>query len=567
MLTNRSLFFGDNLDILRTKFPSENGGLFDLIYLDPPFNSQRGYNVLFKEGIIDSPAQVHAFEDSWHWTQETARTFEELVGARPSDTHTSQKISDMMIGFEKIIGHNDMMAYLTMMTIRLIELHRVLKETGSLYLHCDPTASHYLKIVLDAVFGKENFRNEIIWKRTFSHSDGKQGAKHYGRLHDTILFYSKSDDYTFNTQYTPYSEQYLKDFYKYRDSRGQYQLISMLGPGGAAKGNPYYEVMGIKRYWAFSKERMQEFIDKGLVVQTKPGNVPRLKRYLNDFKGVPLQSIWTTIPPLQGGSVERMGYQTQKPEELLEWIVKSSSNEGDWVLDPFCGCGTTIAVAEKLNRKWVGIDITTLAINLVKHRLNAQFEDKFTGEGAKIKVDGLPKDLHGAKSLFEKDPFEFQYWVLDILNAMPTRGKSKAHMKGADEGIDGVITLKDKDERHQPIYKKMIVSVKGGEHVSVKEIRDLNGVIEREKAAGGIFVTLTEPTEPMRKEAIIAGFYRNNYLEKEYQKIQILTIEDLLSGKIPHLPIGYQEFYYKKAEKTKSEAKGEKQIRLSEVKA
>jgi DNA modification methylase len=469
-----------------------------------------------------------------------------------------------MIGFEKIIGHNDMMAYLTMMTIRLIELHRILKDTGSLYLHCDPTASHYLKVVLDVIFGKHNFRNEIIWKRTFSHSDAKQGAKHYGRLHDTILFYTKSDNYTFNTQHTPHSEQYIKDFYKHEDSRGKYQLISMLGPGGAAKGNPYYEVMGIKRYWAFSKETMQDFINKGLVVQTKPGNVPRLKRYLKDFKGVPLQSIWVTIPPVQGGSKEKMGYQTQKPEKLLEWIISSSSNEDDWVLDPFCGCGTTIAVAEKLNRKWVGIDVTALAINLVKHRLNNQFADRFREGKIKIEIDGLPKDLHGANALFEKDPFEFQYWVLDMLNAMPTRGKSEDKKKGADEGIDGVIVFKDIDQKHTVIYKKLIVSVKGGKHISVKDIRDLKGVIEREKAEGGILVSLHEPTEPMIKEANISGFFKNRFMNKDFQKVQIITVEQLLVGRKPELPSGRQEItYYKEAPKTKVKGK-HKQVTLFE---
>ncbi|PIW93141.1 MAG: site-specific DNA-methyltransferase [Candidatus Moranbacteria bacterium CG_4_8_14_3_um_filter_43_15] len=488
-MKNRTLFFGDNLEILRKKIPSES---FDLIYLDPPFNSSRDYNVLFKEGLQDSPAQVHAFEDSWHWSRESKHTFDHLV------TKTNDNIAKLMLALEKILGHNDVLAYLVMMTVRLIELHRVLKKTGSLYLHCDPTASHYLKIVLDVVFGKKNFRNEIIWH----YRRWTAKAKKFQRLHDIIFFYSKSDNYIWNQPYIPYTEGSLK-----------------------RKEHTLHRFKGEEKY---------------LVKKTKE-------------EGVPENDVWQ-IPFIPPSAKERLGYPTQKPEALLEKIIKASSNEGDWILDPFCGCGTTVAVAEKLKRKWVGVDITSLAINLIKYRLRNRL-----GIGKKqIYTDGLPTDLSGAKELFKKDPFEFEYWALDLVNAIPSQSKSRDKMRGADKGIDGVIYFHknmangngngNRNGKGKWEYGKAIVQVKGGS-VQRSQIATLKGDVEREKAEAGIFITLEEPTKPMTSEAVDAGSFSTPLTGKiEFPRIQIITVKELLRGKIPNLPQGLVENYYKEAE-------------------
>jgi len=502
-MQNRTLFFGDNLEILRKKIASD---FFDLIYLDPPFNSNRNYNVLFKEGLQDSPAQVHAFEDSWHWTNESKHTFDYLV------TKTNENISNLTLALEKMIGHNDMLAYLTMMTVRLIELHRVLKKTGSLYLHCDPTASHYLKIVLDVIFGKQNFRNEIIW--TYRRWPSK--SKLFQTMHDTIFFYVKDANkgYVFNTIYQPLADITLK----------------------IHKG----------------KKQQATFIDG-----------KRLSRDQEEKSiGTPIPDYWY-IPAIAGNAKERLGYPTQKPEELLERIIQVSSKEGGWILDPFCGCGTTVAVAEKLKRNWVGIDITMLAVNLIKHRLHHSF-----GLGSKeIYVDGSPADLRGAKELFKKDPFEFEYWALDLINAMPAQSKTKENMRGADKGIDGVITFHkniingngngaSKNGNDKWEYGKVIVQVKGG-GVQRNQIATLKSDVEREKADAGIFVTLEKPTKPMIGEAIDAGIFTTPLTNKfEFPKIQILTVEELLRGVIPKLPQAMVKNYYKEAKSIETEKAG-----------
>ena len=333
MLQNRTLFFGDNLDILREKFPDkpDADGYFDLIYLDPPFNSNRDYNVLFKEGATDSQAQIKAFEDSWHWGEEAQKTFEELVGVRPSKTKINEQISNLMLALEKLVGHNDVLAYLTMMTIRLIELRRVLKKTGSIYLHCDPTASHYLKIVLDVVFGKQNFQNEIVWHyRRWS-----AAASRFQKMHDIIFWYTKTDKYLFTKPIQPYTNpEWIED---------------------TVRG-----VVGGKLV------RLKD--EEGKYIRRQKENV-----------GVLMHDVWEDINFIAPTAKERLGYPTQKPEALLERVIKASSKEGDWVFDPFCGCGTTVAAAEKLKRNWVGIDITTLAINLIKHRLQVISPYRFSG--------------------------------------------------------------------------------------------------------------------------------------------------------------------------------------------
>ncbi|MBZ0305754.1 MAG: site-specific DNA-methyltransferase, partial [Anaerolineae bacterium] len=322
-MPDSKLYYGDNLEILRNReyFPNE---CVDLIYLDPPFNSSRSYNVLFKdESGLESEAQITAFDDTWHWGQTAEAAYYDLVTNAPAG------VAAAIGALRTIVGTNQMMAYLVMMTARLVELHRVLKPTGSLYLHCDPTASHYLKVILDTIFGAQNFQNEIIWKRTTAHSDTKQGnVLHMGRIHDVILFYTKTDNATRNEVYAPYDDEYVQNFYKYvePETGRLYRLSDMTGPGGAAKGNPYYEVMGVSRYWRYSQEKMEEYIKEGRVVQTKPGNVPQFKRYLDEMSGVPLQDLWDDIQPVQAQAAERLGYPTQKPEALLERIISASSN-------------------------------------------------------------------------------------------------------------------------------------------------------------------------------------------------------------------------------------------------
>lgn len=548
-MTENTLYYGDNLDVLKSHIKDES---VDLIYLDPPFKSQQDYNVLFAEkNGSQSAAQIKAFEDTWHWDRVASSSYEQVVTS-------GGRVAEAMEAFKRFLGQSDMMAYLSMMAPRLIELKRVLKPTGSIYLHCDPTASHYLKMLMDGVFGPENFLNDIIWKRaTTVKGNVGQGSKFFGPNTDSILFYRKTKMNTFNGLFKEYSNEYTEQFYRHVEpgTGRRYQLISMTGPGGDAKGNPQYEVMGVTRYWRYSKEKMEELIRQGLVVQTSPGAVPRRKQYLDEGKGVSVQSLWDDIPPLQSQAKERLGYPTQKPESLLERIILASSNEGDLVLDPFCGCGTTISVAQRLNRRWIGIDITHLAITLMRHRLKDAF-----GDEVKYRVIGEPTDLAGAKALSDLDKYQFQWWALGLVGARPVEQK-----KGADKGVDGRLYFFVEKGRAEQI----IFSVKGGT-VTVSQIRDLRGVVEREKAAIGVMISLEEPTGPMRSEAADAGFYTSRELgNPKYQRIQLLTIEQLLNGKKVECPHSASEtqvnMTFKKAPKVKREPKQKgKQSKLSE---
>ena len=507
------LYFGDNLGILREHVKDES---VDLVYLDPPFNSNTTYNVLFAEKSGEqSAAQITAFDDTWHWGMESELAYRELVTDGP------KKLGDMLQAMRAFLGQNDMMAYLTMMAQRMAELHRVLKPTGSLYLHCDPTASHYLKLLLDAAFGADKFRNEIVWKRTSAHSDTKQGRRQPGRIHDVILFYTKSDEWTWNPVHTKYDQDYADDFYRHvePETGRRYTLGDLTGPGGAKKGNPEYEVMGVVRYWRYSRERMQELIDEGRVVQETPGAVPRYKRYLDEMAGVSLQDWWGDIKPIGSRSRERLGYPTQKPESLLERIINASSNEGDIVLDPFCGCGTATAAAERLKRRWIGIDITHLAITLIRHRLN----DAFGGKLRQYQVIGVPEDLGGAAALAQENRYQFEWWALGLVDARPAGDKRK----GADSGVDGYINFFDDNSGKA---KRIVVQVKSG-HVERSQIATLNSDREREKAEIGLFITLEHPTNPMAQEALSAGFYEpEHFSNHRFPRVQILTIEGLLEG-------------------------------------
>ena len=523
-----ALYYGDNLLVLREHIPDES---VDLVYLDPPFNSNASYNVLFKEKTgEESPAQIKAFTDTWEWTQETQFTYELDIIRNPA---VPSAVKDMIGAFRQFIGQNAMMAYLVMMAPRLVELHRVLKPTGSLYLHCDPTASHYLKLLLDAVFGARHFRNEVIWKRSDSKGDTGQGARHFARVNDVVLFYTKTDNSIFNAQYGPLDPDYVSRFYRYADADGRrYKLDNMLGPGGAAKGNPQYEVMGVTRYWRYSRERMQRLIEEGRVIQTKPGTVPMYKRYLDESLGTPITTNWSDISFVRGWSKERLGYPTQKPEALLERIIRASSNEGDVVLDPFCGCGTAVAAAQKLDRKWIGVDITHLAVALMKNRLKTAFDLEPRQD---YDVVGEPQDAGSARALWEQDPYQFQFWAVSLLEAQP----QQEQRRGADRGVDGMLYFLD-GPRRTP--HKVVIQVKGG-HVSSPQIRDLKGVVEREKAALGLFISLEDPTRDMRTEAASGGLFHSDLWDRDYPKIQIRTVAEMLEGndfELPPRPAAYQ---------------------------
>ena len=519
-MTN-TLYYGDNLDVLRRYVPDES---VDLVYLDPPFNSNASYNVLFKERSgEESPAQIKAFTDTWEWTQESERTFAQEIVLNPD---TPANVKEMVSAFRQFIGSNAMMAYLVMMTPRLVQLRRVLKPTGSIYLHCDPTASHYLKLLMDAVFGAENFRNEITWKRYGAHNDVGQGSTRFGRVHDIILLYGKSASVTWHQGFVPLDESYVRSTYRYVDEETgrRFRTTPLTGPGGAEKGNPVYEWNGHTRAWRYSQATMQRLHEEGRLYYSRTG-YPSRKTYLDESRGVPMQDVWADIYSLSGSNKERLGYPTQKPQALLERIIEASSNEGDVVLDPFCGCGTAVAAAEKLKRRWMGIDVTHLAVALMKNRLKTAFD---IVPGSDYEVVGEPSDVGGARALAEQDRYQFQFWAMSLLEASP-REQSR---RGADRGIDGVVYFIDGPRRST---RKAIVQVKSG-RVSSPLIRDLKGTVQREKAALGLFITLEEPTSAMHTEAVSAGFYHSDVWQRDYPKIQLRTIAELLEGKTFDLP-------------------------------
>ena len=520
---DNSLYYGDNLEVLRRYVDDES---VDLVYLDPPFNSNATYNVLFKEQTgQSSPAQIKAFTDSWEWTLETERSYEQDIIL---NTNVSPGVKDMISGIRDFLGRNALTAYLVMMTPRLVELHRVLKPTGSIYLHCDPTASHYLKLLLDAVFGKERFLSEIIWKRTSAHASSRRP----GAVHDTIFLYAKSDRHLWNPQYQPYDESYLDTFFEMRDTDGRrWKRTDLTGAGATLRGESGRAWRGIDvssrgRHWAYSHDELERLDAEGRVHwPNRPDGMPRLKQYADEMPGVAVQDIWIDIRPIHNLSRERLGYPTQKPEALLERIIKASSNEGDVVLDPFCGCGTAVAVAERLNRKWIGIDITHLAVALMKHRLKTSFG---IVQGEDYAVIGEPVDVGSARALALQDRYQFQFWALSLLGARP----QQYDHRGADRGIDGVLHFINGPRR---TTHRAIIQVKSG-RVSVSHVRDLVGTVERENAAMGLFITLENPTRAMKVEASSAGFYRSELWQRDYPKIQIRTVGDLLNGEAFDLP-------------------------------
>lgn len=527
-----ALFYGDNLDVLRTYVSDES---VDLVYLDPPFNSNASYNVLFAEQDGSrSAAQVKAFGDTWRWDEGAATAYEEVVEA-------GGEVSQAMRAFQTLLGPSNMLAYLSMMAPRLVELRRAMKPTASIYLHCDPTASHYLKLLLDAVFGPENFRNEIIWQRTLS--KGQMTTK-LPNNHDVILSYKRSADafWNPNAAFQPYDpanvDEKTAKKYCHRDSDGRlYQLTSLLSPN-PDRPNLDYEFLGVRRVWRWTQERMQREYEAGRVMQSKAGAVPRFKRYLDEQRGRPMGDVWTDIPPLNSQAAERLGYPTQKPEALLERIIEMASKPEDIVLDPFCGCGTAIAVSERLGRRWIGIDVTFLATHLIKSRLTEAF-----GDTLEFEVIGEPTTKSEAEKLAKEDPFQFQVWALSKVKA-----RNSDQGRGADQGIDGRLLF---HEKFGGKTRQVIISVKSGK-TGPRHVRDLRGVIEREKAEIGVLISMREPTAAMRAEAAAAGHYVSGEegvgTWGEHPRIQLLTIQELLDGKqidkppaVGNLPRDWQE--------------------------
>ncbi len=540
-----TLFYGDNLEVLRQHV---GDATVDLVYLDPPFNSNRDYNVLFKEQSgADSPAQIKAFGDTWRWANAAPDW------ARFTELCPSPRVQDLMDGFLRMLGHNDVSAYLVMMAPRLWHLHRVLKPTGSLYLHCDPTASHYLKILLDAIFGPRCFRNEVIWKRTSAHSS----AKRWGDVHDALLFYTRTGDYTWNQVYQTYDESYLLNKYRNEDERGRHRLSDLTAAGVRTgdSGKPWRDCdpSALGRHWAVPREavatlaeaetaatmttqaKLDLLDENGYIYWAAKGRgggvgFPQYKRYLSN--GVPIQDNITDISPINSQAAERQGYPTQKPLALLERIITASSNPGDVVLDPFCGCGTAIVAAQRLGRHWLGIDVTPIATTLIIDRL-AQMDCRDTrvakaGDADYARafdVTGLPTDEAGARDLFTRNPKDFEIWAVGLIPMTPQ------DKKGADGGIDGMRDYAVGDKR--PL--RAIAQVKGG-HVGAPQVQQLRGAMERFGAQVGVFVSLDAPTRNMVQEAALAGFHPLPLTGRQMPRIQMRTVADLLGGRGFDLP-------------------------------
>lgn len=509
-----ALFYGDNLDVMKRYIADES---VDLVYLDPPFNSNANYNVLFAEQDGSrSAAQVKAFGDTWQWDEGAVASYQRVVEG-------GGDVSEALRALHDLLGPTNMLAYLSMMAPRLMELRRVMKPTASIYLHCDPTASHYLKVLMDSIFGAENFRNDIIWKRKAGRGETNTAAVRFGVTADNLLFYAKSKKAPFHRQYRPNNASYIESKFTHMDPDGRrYQRDNLSSP--SPRPNLSYEYKGYApppKGWAVSRERMEEMDAEGrLYFPSDKSKRIRRKRYLDELEGETVDSLWDDIPPINSQAAERLGYPTQKPEALLERVIEASTVEGDTILDPFCGCGTAVAVAERLRRRWVGIDITYLATHLIKSRLINAF-----GEGVKFAVTGEPTTLEDATRLAQEDPHQFEAWALGLVGA-----RSTTKQKGADAGIDGRLLFHEKTGGKT---RQVVISVKGGK-TGIGHLRDLRGVVDREQAEIGVLITLQPPTRPMRQEAAEAGFYKSGSEGTgtwgDHPRLQLLTVAQLLDG-------------------------------------
>lgn len=486
------LYYGNNLDVLRRKIDSES---VDLCYIDPPFNSKRNYFQIYNNIGHEDSAQAQAFEDTWEWGDEAVQGAEYILDVENlNDGRVTEQTVSLIRGLMTVLGHGAMMAYLIHMTLRIVEIHRVLRRTGSLYLHCDPTASHYLKIICDSVFcaGGGEFQNEIVW----CYSIGGKGKRRFARKHDVILYYTKSskDDHTFNAK----------------------------GASIPRKPNSHMKV-GID-------EEGREYQEKR---DRRSGKVYRY--YLDEGKIA--EDYWTDIETLNRDDQERLGYPTQKPEALLERIIKTGSNEGEVVLDAYCGCGTTVAVAQRLNRRWIGIDVTYQSISLILKRLEEAYREKWPQIEQTVMLDGVPRDIESARALAhrkdDKTRKEFEKWAVLTYSSNHARINEK---KGADGGVDGVAYFHIDKERSG----KAIFQVKSG-GANRATVATLNSDRLREKAEFGVLIVMDEPSKPMREEAREAGRYRHPLLAREDERIQIVTVADILAGKRLDLPMGRRD--------------------------
>lgn len=545
------LYYGDNLHVLKEHVRDES---VDLVYLDPPFNSDAQYNVLFKAPDGEpSGAQAEAFQDTWHWSELAEASYDAMMSVGGS-------AAELLRALRGALGNSDMMAYLANMSVRLHEMRRVLKPTGSLYLHCDPTASHYLKIILDGIFGHENFCNEIVWRRTGSHNS----TRRYGPLHDTILFYGASSEYAFNRLTRPYmkghvEKAFVKENGRYRTNYSG-NVLTGSGKRNGMSGEPWrgFDPTAKGRHWALPRkllegmeeefkgltqhEKFDKLYEMGIITIKRGDEWPRYQRFISDSDGQYLSDIWAYQPYTEGtvfnteGGIdddirwmgtkddERIGYPTQKPLGLLRRIIQASSMPGDTVLDPFCGCGTTVHAAQELDRRWIGIDVAHYAVGVIESRLKQEFGSKLS-----FTVGGRPTEMEGARELARRDKYQFQWWANWLVGVQNYR----EHKKGADRGIDGLIYF-----RNGPYGTgRIVVSVKGGDVVNPDMVRALAGTVERERAELGLFVCLAEPSARMRQEAASLGLCKTAH--GKFPKVQIVTIENLLDEKQLNLPPRY----------------------------
>ena len=515
--------------------------LVDLIYLDPPFNSNRSYNAIYKDATgRPLPTQIEAFCDMWQLDGQSERALQNLPQLA-NQQGVSQVVVDILRVWSNTLRQTNpqLLAYLIYMTERLICLKSVLKPTGSLYLHCDPVASHYLKVTLDAIFGYHHFRNEITWKRTSSRM-----AKHkHPSVHDTILFFA-NEEHRLNKVFTEHDPEHIRKAYRRKDEFGNYMLDNLTGAGitkTGDSGKPWkgYDIAEAKRHWAVpgtfpshvvkpanwnempTLEKLDYLDSAGLIHwPKKQGGMPTFKRYLSTSKGRVMTDMILDVPPLSAHSKEKLGFPTQKPMALLERIIQASSNKGDLVLDPFCGCGTTIEAAHNLKRRWIGIDI---AIHAVKRVSAVRLEDHLgLLTGRDYVLDGIPKDVEGARQLWEQDPWQFQKWAVEQVGGFVTSKRT------ADGGIDGRLWFAGEGNR----LEEMILEVKGGKP-NIQFVRALAGVRQQRKAAMAGLILLQSPSPVQRRnfEREMAGAGSFEVLGASYARMQLLTVEEILAGK------------------------------------
>ncbi|MCY4464981.1 MAG: site-specific DNA-methyltransferase [Chloroflexi bacterium] len=507
------LYYGDCLTIMREKMTPQS---VDIVYLDPPFNSNEDYNAIYKDETgRPLPDQVEAYTDTWELDEARAWTIQQMpviLSEHGVNGHNADFLSTLLSGLSSTLP--DMAAYLAYMTERLLWIRRMMKPTAGVFLHCDDTASHYLKIVMDVIFGAQNYRNEITWKRRQDRHN--LARKTLGRTVDTIFWYGMSPDHKYNAQYLPYSPEYIRSAYRHTDSRGTYRLLPCTNESG---GNKIYEFRGVSRAWRFKPSRMQEMYDADMLVQARPGSPFQYKKYLDDAKGIKLDNLWVDIPGARGN--ERLGYPTQKPVALLERIIEAGSNKGDLVFDPFCGCATTIEAASKLNRRWIGIDITIHAIKRVARR---RLQDRLhLTLGKDYVIEGVPQNWEGAFELWNQDTYQFQKWCVEQVEGFVNVKKT------ADDGIDGRIYFAMPGEA---VLQSMALEVKGGENLSINHVRQMKSVLMFDNVQMAGLITLREPGKQQmknfRQTMAMAGHVEID--GKVYPRIQLLTVAQILDG-------------------------------------